>query len=219
MQIQKDAIQKEIQIIGDSQFSEKELNDKIIEDKQKLNTELAKLQKEQTENENEENKKRVDNAKESDQKKLENLQKTMSQVADYTQHVIGLVNQFSDIAFAGQLSKIDDQVKKSEEAVAVLEEQLQNATGLQARYLQEQIDNELKQQKNLAKEKERIETEQKKAKKATAIIESIINTAVAVTANLANPILAAIVGVLGAVQTAVIAAQPLAEGGVVGAVS
>ena len=214
--IQKGAIEKELQTIGDKKFAEEDVNNQIIQDKQKLNTELAKLQKEQTDNEKAENQKRVEDAKTSDQKKLENLQSTISQVAEYTQQVIGLVNQFADIAFAGQLAKIDDQVKKSEEAVTVLEEQLQNATGLQARYLEEQINNELKKQEEFAKEKERIETEQKKAKKATAIIESIINTAVAVTANLANPVLAAIVGVLGAIQTAAIAAQPLAEGGVAG---
>jgi hypothetical protein len=61
-----------------------------------------------------------------------------------------------------------------------------------------------------------IKRKEAKANKARAIFDSIINTAVAVSASIANPILAAVIGGLGAAQTAMIAAQPipaLAKGG------
>ena len=56
------------------------------------------------------------------------------------------------------------------------------------------------------------------ADKAAAIASAIMNTAVAVTATLAQPILSGIIGALGAAQVGVIAAQPIpqfANGGIV----
>ncbi|NJL75759.1 MAG: hypothetical protein HC892_12810 [Saprospiraceae bacterium] len=59
--------------------------------------------------------------------------------------------------------------------------------------------------------------EQAKREKAVAIIQSIVNTALAVTRALAtgNIVTAIGAGITGAAQTAIIAAQPLAKGGVV----
>lgn len=71
----------------------------------------------------------------------------------------------------------------------------------------------------LATEREKIEKEYAKKAKALAIIQSIINTAVGVTSALRmyppNVPLAIAVGIAGAAQTALIASQPLAEGGIV----
>ena len=78
----------------------------------------------------------------------------------------------------------------------------------------------IKLEERTAKEKNRIRRKTAIAEKASAIFQSIINTALAVTKALqagpAGPILAAIIGGLGAAQTAIIAGTPipaLAEGG------
>lgn len=65
--------------------------------------------------------------------------------------------------------------------------------------------------KEYDRQRREILTKQARADKAASIIQSLINTAVAVTKVIANPILAAIVGSLGAAQTAFIAAQPLPQ--------
>ena len=61
----------------------------------------------------------------------------------------------------------------------------------------------------LDKKREEIELKQARRRKAQAIIDSIINTAVAVTKVAANPALAIAVGILGAIQTGLIIAQPV----------
>ena len=63
-------------------------------------------------------------------------------------------------------------------------------------------------EKSHAAEVRRIKTEQFIANKVASGIESVINTAVAITKVIDNPILAFIVGALGAIQTAFIAGQP-----------
>lgn len=67
----------------------------------------------------------------------------------------------------------------------------------------------------LAEQRERIELEYAKKAKALSIIQAIINTAVAVTKALPNIPLAVATGIAGAAQVALIASQPLAEGGIV----
>ena len=109
-----------------------------------------------------------------------------------------------------------------------MQEELENSTGLRRRFYEEQLNAEIANQQAIEKAREEARKRDAKRQKAIAILQSIINTALAVTAALTaggNPlklatgaqiIEAAIVGALGAVQTGIIAAQPLAEGGVVG---
>ena len=155
------------------------------------------------------------------QKQAEALNKTIQQVGSYTKMGLEAIGSFIDSANQAQMQKFDEDLQKSTERQSMLEEELQNSTGLQAQYIQQQIDQELASQKKLAKEKEKLEKEAKVQKKALAIIDSIINTALAISsANTLPPpanvpaMIAA--GIAGAIQTAMIAAQPLATGGVVG---
>ena len=155
------------------------------------------------------------------QKQAEALNKTIQQVGAYTKMGLEAISSFIDSANQAQMQKFDEDLQKSTERQAMLEQELQNSTGLQAQYIQQQIDSELASQKKLAKEKEKLEKEAKVQKKALAIIDSIINTALAISsANTLPPpanvpaMIAA--GIAGAIQTAMIAAQPLATGGVVG---
>lgn len=69
----------------------------------------------------------------------------------------------------------------------------------------------LKITKKFDEERARILTKQAKNDQAAAIIAAIINTAVAVTATLEIPVLAALIAVAGAAEIATIAAQPIPE--------
>lgn len=102
----------------------------------------------------------------------------------------------------------------------VLERQLKSGTISQERY------NESVQRIDEETEAKREEMERKQAKrdKMLAVFQSLINTAIAITSALtipppAGPILAGVVGAMGAIQTAAILATPLPgfeEGGLIG---
>lgn len=77
--------------------------------------------------------------------------------------------------------------------------------------LQSQLDNKtITEQQFFAKQKQ-IKRDQAQAAKNAATFEAIINTAVAVTENLAVPVLAALAAVQGAAQVALIQAQPIPQ--------
>jgi len=116
------------------------------------------------------------------------------------------INQVLDTRFANQKAKIEEQTLAEKEAIeqSTMSEE------------QKRIAIERAEQKK-ATALEKIERQQAKKQKANAIIQSIINTALGVTAALKNPVTAPfvipfIVGI-GAVQTGIIAAQEFAEGG------
>ena len=99
----------------------------------------------------------------------------------------------------------------------LLERQLKSGTISQERYNEavQRLDDETDAKR------EEIERKQAKREKLQAVFNSLINTAVAVTAALPNIPLSIVVGALGAVQTAAIIAPPLPgaeEGGPIGVV-
>lgn len=119
-----------------------------------------------------------------------------------------LVGQAMDVRFQNQSLAIERQATEEKEAV---EQSIANEN-------QKRIEIERIEQK-AALDKEKLEQKQAKARKADAIIQSLINGALAVTNHLATapfPInfasLGAIIGI-SAAQTAIIAAQQFAEGG------
>ena len=149
------------------------------------------------------------------------LNKKIQQAGEFAKIAIDTITGFAEAAEQKRLDRIEKDEEANSRALENLNERLQRATGLERRFLEERIASEEETTKKLAKEKEKIEKESAKRRKATAIIESVINTALAVSSALATPpapnvVAALIAGIAGAAQTAVIAAQPLAKGGVVG---
>ena len=128
----------------------------------------------------------------------------------------------SDLMTAMEQRELKNYEKVQNKKKQLLERQLKSGTISQERY------NEAVQRLDDETEAKREEIERKQAKrdKALAVFNSLINTAVAVTAALQagpiiGPILAGIVAALGAVQTAAIIATPLPgaeEGGPIGVV-
>jgi hypothetical protein len=191
--------------------------DKILLARQKLFTDLSAEEKKQTD----------DVAKNADeQAKIK--QDQFEQVLGYFNEGIGLIGEAFAVANERQQAAFDADIERSQLRQENLQAELENSTGLRRRYFQQQLDAEIANQAALEKAKEDSRKRDAKRQKAIAIIQSIIQTALAVTAALSaggnalkiasgvNVIEAIAAGIVGAAQTALIAAQPLAKGGVVG---
>jgi hypothetical protein len=135
--------------------------------------------------------------------------------------LLNSISQISAIAAQAEQQQFDDAIQGRQNNIDALNEDLQSATGLQKKFLEQQVEQEVQAQNAIAKQAEKARKEQAEAQKAIAIIQAIIGTAVAVTNALgsapppASFILAAAAGVAGAVQIATIAAQKFAQGGIV----
>lgn len=160
-----------------------------------------------------------------------NLNSKLSAVQQYGGQVLNAYAGLSDAYYANQQKELEAQSRansaklaSNDNAINVTKGRLEKATGKQKKELQIQLANEenikrqtLKNAEEIEKKKEELRKEQSAIKKATAIAEAIVNTAIAVTASLATPPapnvpLAILAGALGAAQVATIIAQPLAKG-------
>jgi hypothetical protein len=187
--------------------------DAILLAKQKLNTEIAELEGEQTED-----------VKKNAEERLKANVDTFNKIAGYFKQGLDLLADVLSALNEQQQAQIDADIERSEERQTSLQEEIENSTGLRRRFFEERLRSEIAAQQQLEKAKEEIAKRGAKQQKAIAIIQSIINTALAITSALATPpapnvVAATIAGIVGAAQTAIIAAQPLARGGVVGKLS
>lgn len=137
------------------------------------------------------------------------------------QQVIQIFDTFAKAISANEIAQVTEREQASNDRIAGIEKKLQGATGTQKIELEKQLANEKKQGEQIAKEKAKLQKEEAQRAKAFAVIQSIIATALAVSRALATPpapnvFAAALAGGLGVAQTALIAAQPAATGGVMG---
>lgn len=129
---------------------------------------------------------------------------TLSAAASVTRDIIGSVYEANIANLESQLDAMNEYYDAAYERAEG--DQIQQDL---IRDEQQQKEAELKQK--IAKEKEK----QAKADKTAALIQAAINTALGITSALANPggiagiVLAALVGVMGAVQIAAIASKPI----------
>lgn len=177
----------------------------LIRTRQELNTQLAQLEKEYTET-----------VRQESEQQLSDRQKSITALLNGISEGISIVEGFADVAQQRTQARLDEQVTERQSRIENLQEELNEASGLEAEFITQQIELQEAQVKTLEEQKIRSERNAAKVKKGIAISESIINTAVAVTAALPNVPLSIATGIAGAAQTAIIAAQPLATGGIVG---
>ena len=183
---------------------------------------MAKLESERTKNANAEAEKRTAKEKEEGEKRRAQLQKDIDDAAQYTQLALDTVSGLIEAGDEARLKRLEKDAEANAQIQSDLEERLQSATGLERRYLEQQLRLEKENAKQIAKAQEEAERDAAKKAKAIAIIQSIINGALAISKAVASappPFnIPAIItaSVQAAAQTAVIAAQPLAKGGVVG---
>jgi hypothetical protein len=189
-----------------------------IEEQAELNNKLIALKNDEAKQFADNEQKKRNEVKKTSDEQEEAQRKAIENALAYAQEAVSIISGFIEAADNQRLERLEKDAEANAKIQEDLNNRLQNATGLERRYLEQQLENNVKTAEKIEKEKEKIEAEAAKKRKATAIIESIINTALAVTRAYfeSGPIGAVIAGIFGAAQTAVIAAQPLAKGGVVG---
>lgn len=183
--------------------------DKVIAAKQTLNTALAILEKEQT----------ADVQSQAAEREAARQQE-YQMAGQIASAAIDFIGQLAQQQNDNEAEQVQERLTAKDSEIAAIEQKLETASGLQKEALQSNLDEELKAKKALEKEQSDLEKKAAKEQKALSVIQSLINTALAVSGALAAPpffplnapsVLTA--GVLGAIQTAAIIAQPLATGG------
>lgn len=188
-----------------------ELLKKEVEDIQKVFKEVTK----NADDFRDEQRKKDEQDLEERAKRIETYLQTASLVTDFFSTV-------QQARFKKDADQLNEQIELTEENIATLEAKAEKASGIKKRRLEKEIVQEKALLESRNKEAEALQLKAAKAEKKIAILQSIIQGALAVNRALANPpgppvtIPAAITaGVFAGIQTATIIAQPLAEGGVV----
>jgi hypothetical protein len=153
--------------------------------------------------------------------KKENTQKLIDSVGESILSVTNIIASFQQARAEKEAQAINEQITNTENNIADLEAKAEKASGIRKK----RIERDIAAQKILLEqqqaEAEAIRLKAAKEDKKIAIIQAIIQGALAVQRALASVpfpanLLAAIpTGIAAAAQIATIAAQPLAEGGVV----
>lgn len=210
--------QQVLQIDEEIQKAQAELeNAPSIEAYNQLNAQLDALQLKRVQLEREYTETVIDEEARRQAVRSQNIQQGLQNA----QQIIQIFDTIGRAFYENEIGRINEKEQANADSIARIEKQLQNATGAQKIELEKQLANEKANAEKIAKEKERVEKEEAERQKAFAIIQSIISTALAVTRALATPpapniFAAALAGGLGAAQTALIAAQPAAQGGLIG---
>lgn len=171
------------------------------------------------ENEAAEKSKAIDEQKLKDKK--ENNQKLIDAVGDSILSVTNLIASFQQARAEREAEAINEQITNTENNISQLEAKAEKASGLRKKRIEKDIAAQKILLEQQQAEAEAIRLKAAKEDKKIAIIQAIIQGALAVQRALASVpfpanLLAAIpTGIAAAAQIATIAAQPLAEGGVV----
>jgi phage-related minor tail protein len=153
--------------------------------------------------------------------KKENTQKLIDSVGESILSVTNIIATFQQARAEKEAEAINEQITNTENNIADLEAKAEKASGIRKKRIERDIAAQKILLEQQQKEAEAIRLKAAKEDKKIAIIQAIIQGALAVQRALASVpfpanLLAAIpTGIAAAAQIATIAAQPLAEGGVV----
>jgi hypothetical protein len=153
--------------------------------------------------------------------KKENTQKLIDSVGESILSVTNIIASFQQARAEKEAQAINEQITNTENNIADLEAKAEKASGIRKKRIEKDIAAQKILLEQQQAEAEAIRLKAAKEDKKIAIIQAIIQGALAVQRALASVpfpanLLAAIpTGIAAAAQIATIAAQPLAEGGVV----
>ena len=204
---QLEALNEEERVIRENGIEEGEnVERQRILTRERINTQLLAL-------DNEQQQKSLDQIKAAQKKEAEEWKKKVESISGFINQGLKIFADFANAIDEQQIAKIEEREERQANLISNLEGQIEQATGLERRRLELQLEAEKETALKIAEEKEKTEKDRAKRAKGIAIAESLINTAVAITKALPNLLLAGIVGAFGLAQTGVIAAQKLATGG------
>jgi hypothetical protein len=137
------------------------------------------------------------------------------------EQTVGLLDDFQAQAAQRELDANQEAIDVRQENLDNLRQQYDEAAEEDKKTIADRIKAEEKAIKKLADEREKLEDKESKRQKAIAIVQSIIQGALNVVRALGTPPVpnigaAVAAGIFSAAQTALIAAQPAAEGGLIG---
>jgi len=149
--------------------------------------------------------------------KQENTQKLIESVSNSILSVTDIIATFQQARAEKEAEAINEQITNTENNITELEAKAEKASGLRKKRIERDIANQKLLLEQQQKEAEAIRIKAAKEEKRIAIIQAIIQGALAFQRALAQGsfLLAIPTGIAAAAQIATIAAQPLAEGGVV----
>lgn len=147
----------------------------------------------------------------------ENAQKLIDGIAESILSVTDIIATFQQARAEKEAEAINEQITITENNIAELEAKAEKASGIRKKRIERDIANQKLLLEQQQKEAEAIRIKAAKEEKRIAIIQAIIQGALAFQRALAQGsfLLAVPTGIAAAAQVATIAAQPLAEGGVV----
>jgi phage-related minor tail protein len=193
-----------------------------VEIAKKEGEDLKKVQEDIIKSSDDANKKRIENEKQAQEDLYENRQKNIELAGQSALALTDLFSTLQSAKFKKDEEALNKQIQLTESNIATLEAKADKATGLRKKKIEKELANEriLLEAKN--KQQEELQLKAAKQEKKIAIVQSIIQGALAVQRALNSfpfPPLstpqAIAAGVFAGIQTATIIAQPLAEGGVV----
>jgi hypothetical protein len=149
--------------------------------------------------------------------KKESTQQLIDSISDSILSVTDIISTFQQARAEKEAQAINEQITNTENNIADLEAKAEKASGIRKKRIEKDIAAQKELLKQQQAEAEAIRIKAAKEEKRIAIIQAIIQGALAVTKAFAQGsfLLAVPTGIAVAAQIATIAAQPLAEGGVV----
>jgi hypothetical protein len=159
--------------------------------------------------------------KDKEDKEKEDREKLKDSIANGVNELINFIGTIQSIANQKAVDAINNQIETTENNIEELEAKAEKASGIRKKRIERDIASQKELLKQQQAEAEAIRIKAAKEEKRIAVIQAIIQGALAIQRALAssappiNFINAAAVGIASGAQIATIAAQPLAEGGVV----
>jgi hypothetical protein len=149
--------------------------------------------------------------------KQENTQKLIDSVSNSILSVTDIIATFQQARAEKEAEAINEQITNTENNITQLEAKAEKASGIRKKRIERDIASQKELLKQQQAEAEALRIKAAKEEKRIAIIQAIIQGALAFQRALAQGsfLLAIPTGIAAAAQIATIAAQPLAEGGVV----
>jgi hypothetical protein len=224
----KDAVEQQNQLLGDAEqlitlpLTVQPLKSVKASDLAKKEKEdLKKVQDEIIKNSGDAAKKQKDINDQQLKDKQENTEKLKESIANGVSELINFIGTLQSIANQKAADAINEEIETTEKNIEELEKKAESASGLRKKRIEKDIAAQRELLKQQEAEAERIRIKAAKEEKRIAILQAIIQGALAVSRALSssppplNFINAAAVGIATGAQIATIAAQPLAEGGVI----
>lgn len=215
-QLTLDYVRKSNEAAIDALELELKTDNLSADDRAKIAEELQKLKAELAQKEAEAEIVAIEKVTKADEKSHKDRMRSLQNWLQTAQQAIGNIGELIATVYDGQITKIEDEQDANDEAydrdIERIEKQVEyGVLSEEEAEIRKRAAKEKTEAKNRELEKKKQDLARKQAiwDKATSIAQAGIATALAITKSLPNFVLAAIVGAMGAIQVATIAATPI----------